>query len=166
MMEGVDNELTTSAPSSFRDDKYSISSLTTSHFQSRRPSGAGHLLMRGQLRPSCSIPWVITFPSTLLHHLFICFSPFKPDSRFRLLLSLLRILKFGSLFDGEPDECTIPLTSSKFTGALHLAVQSMGAIQSTARHLPGLQGGLRFSKTLVNYPDENPEPTRFGVEVV
>ena len=121
MMEGVDNELTTSAPSSFRNDKYSISSSTTSHFQSRRPSGAGHLLMRGQPRPSRSIPWVIAFPLTLLHHLFIRFSPFEPDSRFCLFLSLSRILKFRSFFDGKPDEWTIPSTSTKFTGALHLA---------------------------------------------
>ena len=128
MMEGVDNELTTSALSSFRDDKYSISSSTTSHFQSCRPSGAGHLLMKGQPRPSHFIPWVIAFPSTLLHHLFICFSPFKPDSQFRLLLSLSRILKFRSFFNGKPDEWTIPSTSTKFTGALHLAVQSKNAI--------------------------------------
>ena len=163
MMEGVDNERR-----ALRQVVATILDLIVDHLAlSVTSSIRGWTpLDERQPRPSCPIPWVIAFHLTLLHHLFICFSSFEPDSRFRLLLSLSRILKFRSLFDGEPDERTIPLTSSKFTGALHLAVQSMNAIQSTARRLPGLQGGLRFSKTLVNYPDENPEPTGFGVEVV
>ena len=46
-----------------------------------------------------------------------------------------------------------------------LGIQSKNAIQSTIRRLLDLQGGIHFSKTLVNYPDENPELIVFGVEV-
>ena len=121
MMEGVDNErhALRQVVATILDlivDHLAL--LVTSSIRGRTP------LDEGQPRPSHPIPWVIAFPSTLLHHLFICFLPFEPVSRFRLLLSLSRILKFRSLFDGESDGWTIPSTSSKFAEDLHLAVQS------------------------------------------